>query len=352
MALVVCTIAFGLIWNSDHSTEQLAKRSQKPITQAADSAGGESPKPVVIEKQTPSHATVNALFAVNVFADSNEKESSPFVLVDPKFWTAVISAILAFLGVVGGLALSRRAESRLRTETLVKWVELLGHEKEQAHVDKRIAACLVLAKSDFVEIALTYLDSTWRQEAKLDAGIAVAIIDEGFKSNSVNLQDLAATTLLYHAEQLYVRRSKFAEFYWPNQIEWRWMSKLTLYARLAIWQALITNLVKCEFDDWDPGTIRGAFVTFHAAMRQDPSDIVKYASARVAQLILNRLTDVGVLCGCDDKYHRISDLLAESGLVAAKPPELLPTGILKLLNEADEWCNREIPLPKSEPENT
>jgi len=299
--------------------------------------------------------------------EKSEEKTSGFW--DSKFWsgpfpsvvTALVSLVTLFLTMLFNDRKDKRlyetnaqAERRLQTETLIKWVQLHSNGKDIAPIEQRAAALLVLAKSGFAEMAITQLDSLWKREP-LDAGTAVAIIDEGFRSTSTEgnqdartIHDLAAMTLEFHAEKLVVGKPGSAEFYWPNQVEWRWRPDLSLYARLAVWQALVTNLLTHRFKDWHAGTIRGAVVTLHAAMTTDHSSVVKHASAKLINAVLQQLKSESVktLLASDQEYHSIDSLLKVSQESMEAKHETLPTNVEELLGHAVEWCRGEYPKPK------
>lgn len=381
--LFILVLIFAVVWNADSRSDS---RNAKAKSQSE--AVAISDRPAELQEDVggskPSNVTPNNIGVVPVTTDiPASKETSPDQTTwlglndsDIKFLMMVLVSVFgAWVAYLGhrfnldhnkrSLALQKQAEERLKeegvraaeakglelqnqkTETLVKWVQLLGCEDKLAHLDQRVAASLVLAKSGMVEIALTYLDSAWRkkptagEETDFDAGCAVAVINEGLACKNETLQDLAAMILEYHAKKLSITTEGKVDYFWPNVVEWRWKSELTVYARLAIWQALGNALVTHKFELWHEGTLRGAFVTFHAAMKQDPSDIVKHASAKVAKAILERFGTLEVLLTSEQKYCERQDVLAEIDAELAKSTPKLPTAVSELLHQIEKWCNEK-----------
>jgi hypothetical protein len=386
-ALFVIVCIFAIVWNADSRS---VSRTSKAKTQLERVANPNSPADSLNDVRrrksnilTPNNTSVvPAEAAVAAPKQTNIEPTTWLDLndADIKFlfmlMATVFGAWVAYLGHRFNLdhnkrshALQVQSEKRLnaeadrtaqakelelqnqKTETLVKWVQLLGCEDKLAHLDQRVAASLVLAKSGMVEIALTYLDSVWRkkpiagEETDFDAGCAVAVINEGLASKNETLQDLAAMILEYHAKKLSITTEGKVDYFWPNVVEWRWKPELTVYARLAIWQALGNALVTHKFELWHEGTLRGAFVTFHAAMTQDPSDIVKHASAKVAKAVLERFGTLEVLLTSEQKYCDRQDVLAEIEAELAKSIPKLPTAVSELLHQIEAWCNEKSTNP-------
>lgn len=383
--LFIVIMVFAIIWDAD-SRSAVHSSKERPVSVGIAIPNSQAKLLDGLAKEEPNSGAPQK---ANISPDSAAVDASKSTNIEPRTWlglndadikflsmliASVFGAWVAYLGHRFNLDHNKRShtlqiqsEKRLaaeadrtaeartaelqnqKTETLVKWVQLLGGGEQLAHVDQRIAASLVLAKSGMVEIALTYLDSVWRKPSEnpddkgLDVGCAVAVINEGLASENEALQDLAAMTLEYHATKLSIGQENKLDYFWPNVVEWRWKQGLSIYARLAIWQALVNALLTHKFDAWDQVTVRGAFVTLHAAMTQDTSSVVKYASAKVARSILDRFDTLEVLLTSEQKYCLRQVVLAEIDTELAKPHDPLPTAVCKLLEQVLAWCNEKPP---------
>jgi len=149
---------------------------------------------------------------------------------------------------------ARAAEERLRMDTCVKAVELMGPIDDGSSADLRRAGALMALNSlGQTEFALGLLDEVWSQNS-VPPTTAVLLIENALASIDPSLQNGAAATLRKHAERLLTSDGGFV---WPKAVA---VDKLCLQAASWTLEALIRCLLARERDHWPAEPINDALV--------------------------------------------------------------------------------------------
>jgi hypothetical protein len=184
------------------------------------------------------------------------------------------------------LGLRIEAESRLKTDTALTAVELMGAKRpEEGTPLQRAGALMALASLGHQRFALGLLDELWEAES-VPTRSAVWLIDSCLVSPESGVQEEAADLLRRHADRLL---SSEGRFLWPRgAFNVRGIKSLSQLAAFWSLEALLGCLTSRPYDEWDPEDLNEAYVLldlFQANMntRQSAAHAMKILMAYLLQ---------------------------------------------------------------------
>lgn len=233
------------------------------------------------------------------------------------------------------LAIQQDAENRLRMETAMQAVSLMGTpDGEEAAPSQKGAALLALGNLGSVELALAMLELLWR-ERNVANEAAVQVVDFGLRDERLWVQKLASQLLLSNATQL-VGPGKGIAVHWPASWDLTWHASADGNVRSNLTDATVIVLETALDRRVEIGTFAVLFrylnliveldpdqtIRAHAAATLvaaepifDPGDIVVTATGpdlRVSDVVIRAREHPGVLKSHKARVDRIARLAAQA----------------------------------------
>ena len=114
----------------------------------------------------------------------------------------LVAAALTFIGVLFRRSIDERAEGRLRLETSIRAVELLGAQGQPTTPPQQAGALFVLANLGQLDFALALLAEIWPRD-EISASAASWIVEAGILSSDEDQQNEACLQLFVNAAKMY-----------------------------------------------------------------------------------------------------------------------------------------------------
>jgi hypothetical protein len=246
-------------------------------------------------------------------------------------------------------ALQQQAEERLRMETAIRAVGLLSTPSgQEAPRGQRAGVLLALAQLGQLEFALALLDQML-PTSQVDPASAIWLVDEAFRSNSVELQDEAAEILHRNVERLL---DEDGSFLWPRTIATTWQPDLTEYARETILEVVIRVLLLRPSKDWSQEHLTAIGSILHLIVIKDRTPRIIKGAMLALKLLLKILVnrgDEGFLAPSGfvsfaELSQKIQRMLQDSEAQERAGATSVSAQVSGLVQELEEWARGEPPL--------
>jgi hypothetical protein len=177
------------------------------------------------------------------------------------------------------------AERRLRLETVVKSLDLIGPAGPYANSAKITGALAALVHLGHPIVAMRTLGAAWADKA-VDAASAVWLINEILEGEDIQGHLEAATLLDIHAPELCAQTPGM--FSWPLSIEFKWPTSMRLNTRIHLLNAVLVTLTSKSIRWWSDGGRAGwALSLLDEAVQHDPDDGMRAEAATAARRIIS-----------------------------------------------------------------
>jgi hypothetical protein len=255
---------------------------------------------------------------------------------------AAFGASLTLVGVMLKHSIDVRTFRLAQLETSIRGVDLLAtNDGTPSPPTQQAGALFALVHLGQLDLAVALLGEIWARR-QISTPAAVWVADSALRSKIPRLQLAAATVVSSNAETLVTTGLEF-----PDSVSLRWSTKMDLYARDALLEALVTSLVARDPDDWKLDTLNAYVVQF---------DVIRKAEARDKR---GRHVWAGAVLGLglllfSERYLEVSVIKTADGplTVAAIRKEVAPllqealdesiTSIAEKLNEVwPKWVPEE-----------
>jgi hypothetical protein len=132
---------------------------------------------------------------------------------------------------------AERDQGRLRMETALQTVSLLGAEDITGQVIRTSAALIVLARLDQVRLAVDLAAELW-PKGRVSSSAAAQLVESGLAAPDLDTQHAAAMLLRNNVDRLYATETgKTSQYEWPRALD-AWPVGLHRDVRLVIALAL------------------------------------------------------------------------------------------------------------------
>lgn len=228
---------------------------------------------------------------------------------------------------------AKAAEERLRMDTCIKAVELMGPiDHQDSFTLRRAGALMALTALGQTEFALGLLNEVWRRES-VPAPTAVLLIDKALQSSDPNLQNGGAAVLRKNAHRLLSEDKN--DFDWPTvQIH-----GLSLEAASWMLEALIKCLLTQPIKEWQSEPLNKALL--YAVEYMSLVDIGGPAAETSRILATWIISQVDIDNPSIESYREIQE---KANALVARGPTLATEGgeMPILLDQLRAWADAPI----------
>lgn len=173
--------------------------------------------------------------------------------------------------------LQAEAEGRLQLDTAIRAIALMGADNGgESSASQQAGALFALARLGQIDFALALLFELW-ERGKVVPGTAVWVLDKAFESKGDGHQDIACQLLMSHASKLVDPKTGLMTI--PQVIAGDWQVDFSPENRMIILNVLLQIMLSAAVDKWEVGGPRWATYVLHRALKNDPDDSIKVASA-------------------------------------------------------------------------
>jgi hypothetical protein len=165
----------------------------------------------------------------------------------------LVAAALTFIGVLFRRSIDERTllqqqatEGRLRLETSIRAVELLGAQGQPATPPQQAGALFVLTNLGQLDFALALLAEIWPRD-EISASAASWIVEAGILSSDEDQQNEACLQLFVNAAKMY---SPPMGLQVPESLNGKWPNQIAESARGSLLRAIITLLLSRGAEEW------------------------------------------------------------------------------------------------------
>ncbi len=202
------------------------------------------------------------------------------------FIGAAVAAAVALIGALFTRAQAARADRRLALETTVNGLKLMTVADGTRYAPEGVVAGAIAALVHLQHpvIAMRALGACWGDKG-IDIASATWVISEIFDGDDPQAQLEAAAMLDAHATELC--GSDPGALSWPAAIEFCWIPKAPLPARLRVLRAILRTLLSKPPSWWREGGRQGwAVALLHEAVRTDADKDLKQHAATALDTLL------------------------------------------------------------------
>ena len=237
-----------------------------------------------------------------------------------------MASLLTFVGVLLKLSFDDRNLQRLRIDTSIQAVGLIGAASEpEAEQSQRAGALFALANLGELEFSLALLGHMWPNK-QVVSSTAVWLVNKSLEQDDANIQVQSARILRDNAKQLKTNADE--DHLWPNCFEDDWKPDLDIDAREMIFVALllclmttprsllrfVTLLYLIRSTDQNPALKAGATLALDAILtlyEKDIELIVSKGRKKVAVDELREEVAKSVQLAESETYKAFLDLIRE-----------------------------------------
>jgi hypothetical protein len=246
---------------------------------------------------------------------------------------AAFGASLTLVGVmlkhsidVRTFRLAQDTEQRMRLEASIRGIELLATDGKPAPPTQQAGALFALVQLDAIDLAIALLGEIWpRREISTEAAVWVA--NSALRSDVPRLQIEAATIVSANADTLAREGLSF-----PDCAYLQWSTKMHVYARDGLLEALVRSLLAKKPDEWNDDILHVYVLQFDAIRKTE----AKAPSGR--HIWAGAVLSLGLLVH-SERYSSFDLILTADGPVAV---EAIRKEIGPLLEEATENVSTSI----------
>jgi len=228
------------------------------------------------------------LWQIGLFDFSGSEASAKVVAATIALVGSLLASLFAIFGILLKHSMDMRTaelleqeQKRLEIETVIGGLRLLSTEDGGEVSDsQRAGAFLALARLGQLDFALILLASMWPQK-RVDAHAAVWLINEGLRTKQQDLQDRAAGIMRDNAPLATLENGHYC---WPDSLDWKINPDLSVDAREALLQSLVSMVPSRPRDKWDRESLVGLFVNLYVTIGdEDPG--VRAGAVRAANAV-------------------------------------------------------------------
>jgi len=178
--------------------------------------------------------------------------------------------------------LGKQAEDRLRVDTALRAVALIGQAKDSSGVHlQRSGALFALASLQQLDLALALLERMWPSD-DVDTETAMYLLGRALNAESDRQFDAIEIMKKNIGKMV-----SFGESYaWPDSFSDRWKADLSLFAREGLIEIIVKVVLAVPREQWNVDYLRGIVVIVYLAMTTDPHPRIQGESAYILRELL------------------------------------------------------------------